>query len=100
MKLNIDFEKLARAKSCGASIDEHNHPNLLKGREADALLDLVVDNSVLLKNITTIRTNNCKGEIPRLDIGTVSEGANSRTCVVERKPVDSYVTWALSLIHI
>jgi hypothetical protein len=94
MNLKIDLEKLARAKSCGAAIDEHTHPNLLTKREADDWINLLVDNSKLLKDIRVIRTDKCKGEIPRLDLNTiVSEGANAKTCITERRVQDSYLTY-------
>jgi hypothetical protein len=96
MSLKIDLERL-RAKSCAsAAIDEATAPNMLTRAQADRFIDLVVDNSVLLKNIRVVRTNDCKGEIGRLDIGEIiSEGACATSCPTERTFSDSYITYNL-----
>lgn len=59
--MQLDFERLLAQKSCGNPIDTTSNPNLMRGREADAFIDLLTDNSRLLKDITVVRTDVCKG---------------------------------------
>lgn len=92
--MQLDFEALLRQKSCGNPIDSTSNPNLMRPREADAFIDLLTDNSRLLKDITVIRTDLCKGEVPRLDVtGPVSSGAAATTCPPEYGITDSYLTY-------
>jgi len=92
----LDFDALLRQKSCGSPIDTTSNPNLMKDREADAFIDLLTDNSRLLKDITVVRTDKCKGEIPRLDIdGPVSSGACATSCPTEYGIRDNYLTYDL-----
>lgn len=92
--MQLDFEQLLAQKSCGSPIDITSNPNLMKGREADAFIDLLTDNSRLLKDIPVVRTDKCKGQIPRLDVtGPVSSGACATSCPVENGIEDSYLTY-------
>lgn len=92
--MQLDFESLLAQKSCGNPIDSTSNPNLMRPREADAFIDLMTDNSQLLKDITVIRTDKCKGEVPRLDVsGPISSGADATTCPVEHGILDSYLTY-------
>ena len=59
--MQLNFDKMLAQKSCGSPIDGTSNPNLLMGREADAFIDLLTDNSKLLKDITVVRTDKCKG---------------------------------------
>ena len=94
--MQLDLAALMSQKSCGSPIDTTSNPNLMKERAADAFIDLLTDNSRLLKDITVVRTDACKGEIPRLDVtGPVSSGACATSCPAEHGINDSYITYDL-----
>lgn len=82
------------AKATG-TIDESNLPeSVLNVQQADRFIDLVIDSSILLKNLRTIRVNHNSGEINKLDIGEiVSEDANEVSVALNR-PTESKVTYA------
>lgn len=92
--MQLDFDQLLASKSCGSPIDATSNPNLMRGREADQFIDLLTDNSKLLKDIKVVRTDKCKGEIPRLDVqGPISSGACATSCPVENGIQDNYLTY-------
>ena len=92
--MQLDFDRLLTEKACSSPIDTTSNPNLMKGREADSFIDLLTDNSKLLSDITIVRTDLCKGEIPRLDVqGPVSSGACATSCPVENGIQDDYLTY-------
>lgn len=60
------------------TIDTNVANSLLSRQQADKFIDLVVDTSVLLKNVRVVRTDINSGEINKLDIGDiVSESATA-----------------------
>lgn len=78
-----------------AAIDESALPNsVLDRQQADRFIDLVVDTSVLLKQIRRVRVDYAKGEINKLDLGAiVTLGASSTTSAKAMTPSDSTVGW-------
>lgn len=77
------------------AIDETSLPNsVLNRQQADRFIDMVIDYSVLLKRVRTVRRNNAKGEINKLDIGTiVTEGASATSSATTRTPTERVVTY-------
>jgi hypothetical protein len=92
MDLKLPLEKIMRSK---AAIDESSLPNSVLNREqADRFIDLVINESVLLSKVRTVRTDRNKGEINKLDLGTiVTEGAHSTASATTRVPTESVVTY-------
>jgi len=78
-----------------SAIDETSLPNsVLNRQQANRFIDLVVNESVLLQEIRVVRTNNSKGEINKLDLGTiVTEGAHTTSRASTRTPTESVVTY-------
>jgi len=78
-----------------AAIDENALPNsILNRQQADRFIDLVIDFSVLLKAVRTVRIDHPSGEINKLDLGTiVSEGAGTTTVPRTRTPTESIVNY-------
>lgn len=77
------------------AIDSNSLPNSVLNREqSNRFIDLVVDESVLLKKARVVRTNRNKGEINKLDLGTiVTEGAHTTSRASTRTPSESVVTY-------
>lgn len=89
--MNIDPQQLL-----SKTINETNLPNsVLNRKQADRFIDLVIDHSVLLKNIRTRKVDHAKGEINKLNLGAiVTEGANvGLTSVSTRTPSESKVEY-------
>lgn len=76
-------------------IDGNSLPNsLLNRQQADRFIDLLVDTSVLLKVMRREKKDHPKGEINKLDLGTiVTEGANSTSKARTSVPTESVVTY-------
>jgi len=91
----LKFEDLL--KGCASPISEATNPNAMMDRvQADRFFDLVRDSSNFLQNIRQMRVTDRKGKFHRLDLGgVVSEGANTTSCPVERRPEDSMITYDL-----
>ena len=79
-----------------AAIDGTALPqSLLNVQQANRFIDLVVDQSVLLKQVRTVRIDHPSGEINKLDLGTiVTEGASTTTTPRTRVPSESVVTYS------
>ena len=77
------------------AIDESSLPNsVLNRQQANRFIDLLVDSSVLLKHARVVRTNHNKGEINKLDLGTiVTEGAHATSVASTHVPSESVVTY-------
>jgi hypothetical protein len=92
MDLKLPLDKIMKSK---AAIDESSLPNSVLNREqADRFIDLVINESVLLSNVRTVRTDRNKGEINKLDLGSiVTEGAHSTASATTRVPTESVVTY-------
>ena len=78
-----------------SAIDSSSLPNSVLNREqANRFIDLVVNESVLLQRTRTVRVNRNKGEINKLDLGTiVTEGAHTTSKASTRVPTESVVTY-------
>lgn len=78
-----------------SAIDSNSLPNSVLNREqANRFIDLVVDESVLLKQVRVVRVNRNKGEINKLDLGTiVTEGAHTTSKATTNVPSESVVTY-------
>jgi len=79
-----------------AAIDGTALPqSILNLQQANRFIDLVIDQSVLLKNIRTVRIDHPSGEINKLDLGSiVTEGASATTTPRTRVPTESIVTYS------
>lgn len=77
------------------AIDSSSLPNSVMNRQqANRFIDLVVDESVLLKRIRTVRVDHNKGEINKLDLGQiVTEGAHTTSRATTRLPTERIVTY-------
>jgi hypothetical protein len=68
--------------------------SVLNRQQSDKFIDLVVDQSVLLKEIRQVRVNGPKGDINRLDLGhIVSHGASARTTPKIQSVKESTIEW-------
>lgn len=78
-----------------AVINEANLPNsILNRQQANRFIDLVIDYSVLLKRIRVVRVDHPKGEINKLDLGSiVTQGASSTTTATTRTPTEGVVNY-------
>ena len=78
-----------------SAIDETSLPNSVLNREQSSrFIDLVVDESILMKYVRVVRVNRNKGEINKLDLGNiVTQGANVTSRATTRVPTEAVVTW-------
>jgi HK97 family phage major capsid protein len=78
-----------------AVVDESSLPSsILNRQQADRFIDLVIDFSVLLKAIRNVRVDHPKGEINKLNLGSiVTEGASATTTPRLRVPSESTVEY-------
>lgn len=92
VEIKLPIEKLIQSKS---AIDSSSLPNsVLNRQQSDRFIDLVINESVLLKHCRVQRTNANKGEINKLDLGTiVTEGAHTTSIASTRVPTESVVTY-------
>lgn len=76
-------------------IDGSSLPNsVLNRQQADRFIDLLVDTSVLLKNIRRAKKDHAKGELNKLDLGTiVTEGANATSQARTSTPTERVTTY-------
>jgi len=86
------------SKSCGTQSDLSllNNPNLEAERATSQFIQLLTDQSTLLKAVTNLTVKECRGEIPRFD--SCDLGA-SGACVSDDLPTfnftDEYLTYDL-----
>jgi hypothetical protein len=78
-----------------SAIDQTSLPNsVLNRKQADRFIDLVVDETVLMKNVRIVRVDQQKGEINKLDLGTiVTEGAHTTSQATTRTPTERVMTY-------
>lgn len=82
--------------STGSDLSLLNHPNLEADRVMLEFLDMVVDETALLKSVTTLRRKEHKGEIVRLDTcDTTAVAACASDCLPNFEIQDSYLTYDL-----
>jgi len=92
IEIKLPIEKLLATKS---AIDQTSLPNSVFNRaQADRFIDLVINESVLLQHCRVQRTNKNKGEINKLDLGTiVTAGASTQSKAQTYVPTESVVTY-------
>ena len=78
-----------------STIDETALPNsVLNRQQADRFIDLVINESTLVKRIRIQRVGNPKGEVNKLDLGNiVTEGASTTSTPTTRLPQESVLTY-------
>jgi len=78
-----------------SAIDETSLPNSVMNRkQANRFIDLVVNTSTLLRRVRTVRVDHQKGEINKLDLGSiVTEGASTTSSPTRRRPTEAVVTY-------
>ena len=78
-----------------AAIDDTTLPNsVLNRQQSNRFIDLVIDESVLLKRVRNVRIDHPKGEINKLDLGSiVTEGANTVSSASTNVPSESTVQY-------
>lgn len=78
-----------------ADIDATALPNsILNAQQANRFIDLVVDQSALLRLVRVVKIDHPTGEINKLDLGSiVSEGAGTTTTATTHTPTESVVTY-------
>lgn len=76
-------------------IDGSSLPNSLLNRvQSDRFIDLLVDTSVLLKNIRRAKKDHAKGDLNKLDLGTiVTEGANATSKARTSTPTERVTSY-------
>ena len=92
MELKLPIERILAEKS---AVDVSSLPNSVLNREqSNRFIDLVVDESVLLKQVRVVKTDRNKGEINKLDLGTiVTEGAHTTSTASTHVPTERVVTY-------
>jgi len=93
--LTIPLDEMVKTMTSKAAIDESSLPNsVLNRQQANRFIDLVVNESVLVKRSRVSRVNNNKGEINKLDLGSiVTEGASATSNASTRTPTERVVTY-------
>lgn len=91
----IDMKLPLRELVRKSAIDESSLPNsVLNRQQANRFIDLVVNESVLLQKIRTVRVNHQKGDINKLDLASiVTEGATTTSKATTRTPTERIVTY-------
>jgi len=84
---------LSRIKK--TAMDETSLPNSVMNRQqADRFIDLVVNESVLVRRSRVVRVSSNKGEVQKLDLGNiVTEGAATTSTPTTRIPQESVLTY-------
>lgn len=91
-RLTLPLERIVAQKT---AIDSTSLPNSVLNREqADRFIDMVVDESVLMSLVRVVRTGRNKGEINKLDLGTiVTEGSSTTSRASTSVPTEKVVTY-------
>lgn len=92
VEIKLPIDQLVASKS---AVDANSLPNsVLNRQQANRFIDLVVNESVLMQRVRVVRTNRNKGEINKLDLGTiVTEGAHTTSKTSTRTPSEAVVTY-------
>lgn len=77
----LSIEHLMAKAATTAEINDNIANSQLNRQQADKFIDLVVDTSVLMKNIRTVKVDFQKGEINKLDIGDICTESSRATGV-------------------
>jgi hypothetical protein len=77
------------------AIDSGSLPHSVLNRvQADRFIDLVIDETTLMKKVRVQRVNNNKGSVSKLDLGSVvTEGASTTSRARTRTPTESVMTY-------
>lgn len=93
----LPLNRLAVQKACSAGnvVDLTVLPNSqLPIDQAERFIDMLVDESRLLNNVRTLRVNNCRGRVNKLDLcSIVTEGASTTSCVISSVPEEATMEW-------
>lgn len=91
----IDLKLPLKQIMAKSAIDSTSLPNSVLNRaQSDRFIDLVVDETVLLKVARVEKVNHQKGEINKLDLGEiVTEGAHTTSKASTRTPSERIVVW-------
>lgn len=91
VRLTLPLEQLISK----AAIDGSALPNsILTRQQANRFIDLVIDTSTILKRVRNVRVDHPKGEINKLDLGSiVTEGANTVSTATTNSPTESRVEY-------
>ena len=91
---DLDF-KVPLSRIQKTAIDETSLPNSVMNRQqADRFIDLVINESVLIRRSRVVRVNSNKGEVQKLDLGNiVTEGASTTSTPTTRIPQESVLTY-------
>ncbi len=78
-----------------SAIDSNSLPNsVLNRKQADRFIDLVVDETVLMKEVRVVRIDHQKGSINKLDLGNiVTEGAHTTSKATTRTPTERVLVY-------
>jgi len=81
-----------------SAIDNTSLPNSIMSRQqSDRFIDLVIDHSVLMKSVRVRRVNHPKGEINKLNLGSiVTEGAHTTSRATTRTPTEDVVPYDMA----
>ena len=86
------------SKSCstGSDLSLLNNPNLEADRAVGQFIQLLTDQSALIKAVSNWQVKDCKGEFPRFDSCDLgAAGACAADCLPTFKIQDSYLTYDL-----
>ncbi len=78
-----------------SAVDQTSLPNsVLNRKQADRFIDLLVDETVLMKNVRVVRIDHQKGSINKLDLGDiVTEGAHTTSSATTRVPTERVLVY-------
>lgn len=95
MSIGIDIKLPLKELMSKSAIDSTSLPNsVLSRQQANRFIDLLVDETVLMKNVRVVRVDNQKGSINKLDLGTiVTEGAHTTSRATTRTPTERVLTY-------
>lgn len=91
MDLKLPLKQLMQK----SAIDSTSLPNsVLNRQQSDRFIDMVVDQTVLMKNVRVVRVNVAKGEVNKLDLGQiVTEGAHTTSRATTHAPTERVMTY-------
>jgi len=78
-----------------SAVDQTSMPNSVMNRQqADRFIDLLVDETVLMKEVRVVRIDHQKGEINKLDLGQiVTEGAHTTSRATTHVPTERVLVY-------
>lgn len=95
MSYEIDIKLPLKQIMQKSAIDSTSLPNsILTRQQANRFIDLVVDETVLMKEVRVVRIDHQKGEINKLDLGDiVTEGAHTTSQASTRTPTERVLVY-------